>query len=84
MPRDPSAHLLSRTVPTDPHPQLQTPCLIWTGATRNGRPRATVHGREVSVRRYLWLQGRPSENHGYLKSRCGIRLCISPDHAREA
>lgn len=73
-----SVYFLSRTLKQS-CPFLNTPCMIWQGATANGYPIAKVFGKFVQVRRYVYnaLSGSAP---GQLKSICAQPLCLNPAH----
>ncbi|UEJ83971.1 HNH endonuclease [Brachybacterium halotolerans subsp. kimchii] len=62
-------------------------CLVWTGDARpDGYGRISVNGRRVSAHRYAWEQanGRPVGDGMVIDHTCWNRLCVNPDHLREA
>jgi hypothetical protein len=57
-------------------------CVIWTrGTTGNGYPAMKKGARTVYVKRVLWgaLHG-PVPEAMTVRSRCGNRLCVNPEH----
>lgn len=59
----------------------QTGCLLWTGIVSVGRPRAKLHGREVSARKLAWEVLNPDEPMPpRLTPACGQERCVEPTH----
>lgn len=57
----------------------RTECIIWTGSTAQGYPKATINGKTVMVHVYVCTQKhgrRPSKNHDAAHA-CGNSLCIN-------
>lgn len=62
---------------------LEGECWIWQGALlTTGYPQACIHGRPQAVRTFVFyeLMGRDRSSRHRVVSRCGNRLCCSPEH----
>ncbi|NLV71142.1 MAG: HNH endonuclease [Actinobacteria bacterium] len=61
---------------------MSTECEIWTkGTTGGGFSAMKKGGRTVYVRRVLWeARHGPIPEQMTVRSRCGNRLCVNPDH----
>lgn len=58
-------------------------CQIWKGATSNGYPVLLVDGRYHKVRRLVYEQHRgPIPKGACIKTACGKRGCVAPEHLR--
>ena len=57
-------------------------CEIWTkGTTGDGYPAMKKDGRTVYVKRALWeAKNGPIPEGMTVRSRCGNRLCVNPEH----
>lgn len=64
-------------------------CWLWRGLVSNGVPRFYCRGLPArttapSARRVAWVMSGRGEPARRLRSMCGVRLCVNPDHATDS
>jgi hypothetical protein len=79
---DDEARFWSRVNKNGPiHPELKTPCWLWTGSLKRRYGRFWVQGGDIRAHRYSYILHKgPIPEDLFVCHSCDVPICVNPDH----